>query len=238
MMVTGTAVLIPATCAGCAHLEIFRMTDAQLGIPERSALLALMTFVEPASNTDLRERFGFPIGKKVRERLKDEGLLTTTTAARNAIIHALTETGWARCREELTTPLPGGADRGYRILFGVLSCLDQYLTVNGLTLADFLTPEAKPDVDEAVHSTTESWLQVTYDKLASRPGAWVGLAALREALPDVSRDDFDDALLQLDLLPHVSLIPEVNQKALAATDRAAAIHVGGEDKHLLQIRPT
>lgn len=218
------------------------MTDAELGIPERAALLALMTYVESASNTQLRERYGFTIERKVRDRLTGDGLITFTKGARNAITHTLTDQGWARCRDDLATPLPGRQDRGYRILHGVLQRLDEYLAVHGLTLADFLEPEAKPDMEpdmEPHHGEpADGLVRAAYDQLASRPGAWVGLAALREALPGTSREDFDDAVLQLDLLPHVSLIPEVNQKALTLADRAAAIHVGGEDKHLLQIRPT
>lgn len=214
------------------------MTDAELGIPERAALLALMTHVEPASNTQLRERYGFAIERKVRERLTGDGLITFTTGPRNAIIHTLTEQGWARCRDDLATPLPGRQDRGYRVLHGVLHRLDEFLTVHGLTLADFLEPEAKPDMEVHQGVAADGLVLAAYERIATRPGAWVGLAALREALPGTPREDFDDAVLQLDLLPHVSLIPEVNQKALTLTDRAAAIHVGGEDKHLLQIRPT
>jgi hypothetical protein len=214
------------------------MTDVQLSVPERSALLALMTFVTAASNSEIRDRYGFTIDKQVRERLIDAGYLTATKTARTGFVHELADKGWARCRDELATPPPGRAHRAYRILHGVLGCLDQYLTATGLTLADFLEPQAKPDTDDLdATRPADDRLLASYDELASRPGAWVGLARLREALPDLPRQEFDEALLQLDLLPHVSLIPEANQKALTAADRAAAIHVGGEDKHLLQIRP-
>jgi len=214
------------------------MTDAQLSIPERSALLALMTFVAAASNSAIRERYGFTIDRPVRQRLVDEGYLTTTTGARNVVVHELTDKGWARCREELAAPLPSRAHRAYRILHGVLVSLDHYLTTTDLTLADFLEPQAKPGVDGAADARpADDRLRASYVALASRPGAWVGLARLRETLPDVSRQEFDDALLRLDLLPQVSLIAEVNQKALTDADRAAAIHVGGDDKHLLSIRP-
>jgi hypothetical protein len=214
------------------------MTDAQLSIPERSALLVLMTFVSAASNSEIRERYGFTIDKPVRRRLEDEGYLTWTTGARNVVVHELTDKGWARCRDELATSLPGRAHRAYRILRGVLVSLDHYLTTTDLTLADFLEPQAKPGVDDVADPRpADDRLRASYGELASRPGAWVGLARLRKALPDVAREEFDDALLRLDLLPQVSLIAEVNQKALTAADRAAAIHVGGDDKHLLSIRP-
>jgi hypothetical protein len=211
------------------------MADVLLSIPESSALLALMTFVAEASNTDIRERYGFTIDKKVREQLVASGFLVARKAVRNTYVHELTEKGWARCREELAAPAPDRAQRGYRILYGVLQCLDRYLSASGLTMADFVAPQAGPDLDD--HSVDDR-LHVAYDSLAARPGAWVGLAGLRAALPGVSRQAFDAALLRLDVKPHVYLIPEANQKALTDADRRAAIHVGGEDKHLLSIRPT
>lgn len=194
-----------------------------------------MTFVSGASNKEIRERYGFTIDRQVRELLVDEGYITTTQAARNAYVHELSDKGWARCRAELSTWPEGRAHRGYRILHGVLRCLDHYLTTADLTLADFLAPQAIARVEHDLPA--DDRLRAAYDGLASRQGAWVGLAHLRKALPDLSKQDFDDAVLRLDLLPHVSLIPEVNQKALTAADRAAAIHAGGDDKHLLSIRP-
>lgn len=211
------------------------MANVLLSIPERSALLALMTFVSEASNTDIRERYGFTIDKKVRVRLVASGFLVARRAARNTYVHELTDKGWARCREELAAPAPDRAQRGYRILYGVLQCLDRYLCATGLTMADFVAPQDGPDLDD---EPVEDRLHGAYDTLAASPGAWVGLASLRAAVPDVSRQAFDAALLRLDVKPHIYLIPEVNQKALADTDRQAAIHVGGEDKHLLSIRST
>lgn len=193
-----------------------------------------MTFVSGASNKEIRERYGFTIDRQVREFLVGQGYVMATQTIRNAYVHELSDKGWARCRAELSTWPEGRAHRGYRILHGVLRCLDHYLTTADLTLADFLTPRSVARVD----LPADDRLLAAYDGLASRDGAWVGLAQLRATLPDVSRQDFDDAVLRLDLLPHVSLIPEVNQKALTAADRAAAIHAGGDDKHLLSIRPS
>lgn len=215
-----------------------RVTDPQLSIPERSALLALMTFTETAANPEIRERYGFTIDKPVRESLIEAGYLTATRPKGQTWVHELRDEGWARCRTELTAPLPDRAPKAYRILYGILSCLDQYLTASTLTLADLFNPLDKPAAEDLTGAEpADDGLQSAYARLAARPGAWVGLARLREALPALPRADFDEALLGLALLPHVELIPEVNQKALTEADRAAAIHVGGEDKHLLQIRP-
>ena len=38
-------------------------------------------------------------------------------------------------------------------------------------------------------------------------------------------------------IPGVSLIPEENQKVLTPDDRAAAVEIGDQDKHLIAIEP-
>ena len=60
---------------------------------------------------------------------------------------------------------------------------------------------------------------------------------LRDALADVSRDDLDTALRELDRARDVDLIPEENQKTLTPADRAAAVVVGVDHHHLLRIAP-
>ncbi|GII84571.1 hypothetical protein Ssi03_25610 [Sphaerisporangium siamense] len=64
---------------------------------------------------------------------------------------------------------------------------------------------------------------------------WVGLAEVRMFLQDVPRAEVDEALRLMNRLPEVSLLPESNQKLLTRADREAAVHFGGQDKHLLWI---
>ncbi len=45
------------------------------------------------------------------------------------------------------------------------------------------------------------------------------------------------ALHALYRTPEVSLIPEENQKVLTAADRAAAVVIGDQNKHLIAIEP-
>ncbi|MEU4804361.1 hypothetical protein [Actinosynnema sp. NPDC023587] len=75
--------------------------------------------------------------------------------------------------------------------------------------------------------------------LAARPGAAVSLTRLREVLAGRnyahSRAVVDAALLDLADRPDVILWAEADQKRLDAADRAAAIRLGGTDRHLLLI---
>jgi hypothetical protein len=69
-----------------------------------------------------------------------------------------------------------------------------------------------------------------YLDLAGDAGEFVSIRALRENLPGT---DLDAALIGLYCAGEVNLVPQENQMALAPADRAAAIRVGGEDKHLM-----
>lgn len=68
-------------------------------------------------------------------------------------------------------------------------------------------------------------------------GAWIGFAELRHALPHLDRATVDTALRTLADQPGVHVTPEVNQKTLTPADRAAALRIGGENKHLISILP-
>jgi hypothetical protein len=161
------------------------------------------------------------------------------TGPHRAFVHELKDDGWVRCREELAETVPKGADRGYRVLYGVLRCMDTYMTNSGLKMSDIFLVAGD---DHSSTSPTEildveERIRAAYEALAARPGAWVSLTRLRVALSELTRHDVDEALLRIDLQPHVYLIAEANQKILSDADRAAAIRIGGENKHLLSIEP-
>lgn len=63
---------------------------------------------------------------------------------------------------------------------------------------------------------------------------WASLAAIREDA-GLTRPDFDATMRQLAISGAVVLVPEDNQKTLRQADESAALHIGGEDKHLAQI---
>lgn len=215
------------------------MSDERLSVPERSALLALMTFVTEASNTEIHTRYRFTIEKGVRERLTQLGYITTYRSGGNKPYrHELTEAGWRRCREELSAPAPDRAHRAYRLLYGVLHILDAHLRRSGSELADVFVPSpdsSAPARPVANASDTQARVRAEYQDLAAEPGAWVSLTRLRSALSDLPRPEVDQALLHLGVQPRVHLIPESNQKVLSDADRAAAVRVGGEEMHLLAI---
>lgn len=83
--------------------------------------------------------------------------------------------------------------------------------------------------------TTTDQITATYKQLVNRPNGWVCLTDLRPALTHIDRAELDQALKTMFRSQVANLVPEHNQKALTGEDRAAALRLGGEWKHLLSI---
>jgi hypothetical protein len=82
-----------------------------------------------------------------------------------------------------------------------------------------------------------SRIVAAYQALASEPEEFVSIAALRDQLPDLPREQVDAVLDELYRGQAINLIPRSNQLALTEAERAAALWIGGESKHLISIHP-
>jgi hypothetical protein len=78
-------------------------------------------------------------------------------------------------------------------------------------------------------------IRSAYAKLASTPGAWVNLTALRGHLADVPKAELDKALKAMLRDDDVRLEPEPFGHRVGDEERRAAVHIGGEDRHKLAI---
>ncbi|WP_423463348.1 hypothetical protein ACO229_00505 [Promicromonospora sp. MS192] len=209
------------------------MADTQLNLPERSALLALMTLTQEVSNAGLSDELGIKIERGTRERLIELGYIRAWQTGRyRAWMHELTDEGWRRGGEELGSPAPQGAPKATRLQYGLTRRFAAFMARSDLRVADIFALEGEPAVSSA---GVDDQLRAAYAALAPERGAWVGLARLRHAVGDLPRADVDAALLRLVLEPDVRLNPEFNQKILTPQDRAAALRTGGEDVHLMSI---
>lgn len=191
---------------------------------EQAVLLVLMAECRPVPNPELKN-LGPALDQSSRNRLRRRGLIEVTTG--RPMVLELTDAGWAICRSLFGAEVPARSSGQGRALYTLMNALDRHFERTGLSLADAFGPAGTDDV--------ESRLRRSYQRLSRRPGGWVGLAALRNDLTDVARDELDAALLRLERQPGVSLIPEENRKALTADDRAAAVRIGNEDNHLIAI---
>ncbi|PYE13140.1 hypothetical protein DFR67_11879 [Williamsia limnetica] len=221
------------------------MTTSDLTGTEMIVLLVLMAEARGLTNAEIKERGPELRATPSRKKLNDLGLIESNTSARPHR-HALSDRGWARCNELLGTNPPAGTTPQGKALFTVLAGLGRHLQSSDLRLADVFVPAddqvaADEPVERAAETSTQSEPAVdiriveAYRSLAAKPGAWVSLRRLRPALGDIDRDVLDDALRSLYTRPGITLIPEENQKSLTPDDRAAAVSIGGQNKHLIYV---
>jgi hypothetical protein len=198
------------------------VSDDQLASQERLALLGLMAVARPVSNAELKAEVGIELSGSRRRRLNELKLVTSEKHGRS-YVHSLTDAGWARCEEELASPRPERAGSYGGVLHGLLSGLHRTMERGGPRLFELFKPDA------------ELLIRKAYEDLADGPAAPVRISALREAVEGVSRHDLDAELIRMAEQPAVHLRAEANQQTLTDADREAALRLGGEDRHNLQI---
>lgn len=228
------------------------MSNETLTPAEVAILLTLMAEARELTNNELKELTGATITGKTRTKILNLKLVESRKIGQ-MFAHELNDNGWARCRAELESGRPAtarGAANG--ALYAVLAGLGRYLDRTELVPADIFqrtvastpvnqtppVPATAPAVDPdsfPVADDIEGRVRDAYKQLASRPGAWVGLAELRPLLGDAAKADVDLVLKAMDRLSDVSVVPEENQKTLTGEDRAAAVRIGGRDNHLIAI---
>lgn len=203
---------------------------SELSQDQLDKLIALSSFGGSASNTQLGQRYRFTLTGKKRTALMESGYITSTRkSGRDPFLHELTEKGKALCRNALRVGPDPDASLGHRINQGMFERLTELLAAKGLDIFDSVTPG-----DESGAATKEG-LSTVYFRLASRPGAWVSLTDLRAELAGVERESLDRLLHDLHVAEEVTLIPEENRRSITADDQAAAVRIGGEDRHLISI---
>lgn len=212
---------------------------------EQAVLLVLMAECRPVPNPELKT-LGPELRKPDRDRLQRRELIEVR--AGRPMTLELTEKGWRVCRTLFGADVPARPSGQGRALYTLMRALGRYFDQADLALVDVfaaMPPEplaaapagsgSAPESAAPSSGDVEARIRAAYDRLAPRPGGWVGLAALRRDLAGVDRRTLDAALLRLQRAAGVSLIPEENQKTLTGEDRAAAVRIGGEDNHLIAI---
>jgi hypothetical protein len=102
---------------------------------------------------------------------------------------------------------------------------------------DALTGANGLSTDPAIRAVQiDNRVRAAYAHLAASPGAWVGLADLRNQLgEDTNRHEVDASLKRLEQEPGANIVPESNQKTLTQADRDAAVVIGDQAKHAVMI---
>ncbi|MEU8423215.1 hypothetical protein AB0C15_20285 [Micromonospora sp. NPDC048835] len=224
-----------------------------------NALVVLMVEARRVTNVELKDLAGFTLTGKDNAKLVDLGLVDTDRTHR-PFAHELTEEGWRVARQLHTSPPPKQGGSTTRSLFVVLSNLHRSLDRLRVSHGDFFKqtgaavaasepPRAAPAASASAAEVAtapaapvsavevQALVRSTYRDLATAPGAWVGLADVRDRLADTDRAALDAALRTMVGQEDVRIIPVANTKSLTARDRAAAVRIGNEDNHALAIGP-
>ena len=207
----------------------------KLGIKERAALLALMAEAAEVSNTDLKARLGFPLDGAERRRVNGLKLVASRRDGNSPYSHELTERGWAWCAKELSSETPPRSGSAGGALYAVLAGLNRYMKRADLQLSDIFGPETEGPEPQPPAIPIEASIRTAYKSLVKDPTDWVSLTKLRQRLGDFSKSEIDAALKQMSRSHQIHLVPDSNQKTLTNEDREAAVHIGGEYKHLISI---
>ncbi|MGN9765420.1 hypothetical protein ACTMS2_09625 [Micromonospora sp. SD12] len=222
----------------------------QLTPNQINALVVLMVEARELTNTELKELAGFSLTRADNAKLVTLGLVQTDRSHR-PFSHELTDEGWRVVRQLHAGAPPARSGSATRSLFTLLAGLHRSLSRLGLSHADFFTQQSVAP-DPAAGSTppgaasapvaaepeaVEALIRAAYRELAREPGAWVGLADLREHLGGQDRATVDATLRAMVHRDGVRIIPVANTKSLTPRDRAAAVRIGDEENHTLAIGP-
>jgi hypothetical protein len=224
------------------------MPDHTLTPMQRSVLLILMAEARELPNADLTNVYGFKLEKGYRDRLERDDLIKVRKDERRRLFLELTEPGWRWCGDQDWSQVPAKSGPGLAAAYAILAGLQRNLPSIKLSTQELF---ARHDVSQREEPApvgmvplaefpTDAEVQIrkAYGELATRPGDWVKLADLRQVVGELPRAQVDRVLVQLNRTPEVSIVPESNQKALSDRDRAAAVQIGNQDKHLIAIGPS
>jgi hypothetical protein len=214
---------------------------------ENAILIVLMAEAREITNVELKARYGLDVKKKNRDNLTKDRLIESRKEGRsNALL--LADNGWRRVRDGLdfskSSPKALGAaltalceSLRTRVMpqTGHSNFSEMFSRANLSTQTNASGPPSHNRPVPGSGNNLDVRIRNAYAALSGEPGAWVGLARLRPFFGDVPVGDLDDALRQLERAPDVNIVPESNRKALTEKDRDAALHIGGQDKHLLAI---
>lgn len=171
--------------------------------------------------------------KKALEPLTRAGLITLERRGRSAHL-VLTERAWHWSADHLDAPFTMSINAAH-VLAALLPRLKTYLKQTGTPLACLLGgagegPEATVEtIDDAI---CDAYLSLSGGRWEYR----VRLAHLREHLEGHPRAAQDEALLRMQREGRLVLYPLDDPQDTFDADRAAALHLGSESRHLVYMK--
>lgn len=199
---------------------------------EKSVILLLDLLARPGAGAFQQDLSPEP-KPAVRASLVKAGLVRVEKRGRRNWIE-VTDTGWNKAGENLATLLPANASGATAVLRAWLVRLAALMKARDIALHDILTAAPTPPpstADDLPARIRGAYLDVTGGRLNMR----ALLRDVRLRLPDVPRERLDAALLALQREQKAILQRLDNTAAMTDGDRAAALHIAGEPRHILWI---
>ncbi len=221
------------------------MSDEKLKLVETCALLILLREGREISNTDLKKLRGLELKKADREHLEELKLIDVRMENRRLHL-ALSDTGWNRALDLIGTKPPARSGYQGAAIYAQVAALRDFLSASQIPVSEFYAPRPSTDTGPQIDAKEQepaptidavaALIRKAYDELASAPDDVIKIARIRTALSHVRHADIDAALTAMNRQDGVRIFAEANQKTLTDADRAAAVSIGNQDKHLLAIR--
>jgi hypothetical protein len=195
----------------------------QYATSAKSALMVVMLANREVPNVELKDTYKITLLPKDRDAVNRDKLLETSKEGRR-YIHKITDKGIDWCMTHLLeSELPARVGPQARVNQALLRRMVPFLRERGLLV-------------EAIRSRgLEELIRQVYLELGDGFQDWVRLAKIRPRLDGADREEVDETLLKMVKTGSVHLVPDSNRKVLTEEDHAAAIRIGGEDKHLMAI---
>jgi hypothetical protein len=206
------------------------MAVKDLTAVQRYVLLTLMIKAEPMPY----KIFGNSLKAEKRRELVTGGLIEAAPTPKGIMLE-LTQKGHDRAFEELGGEAPARSGTAGITLYAALAFLRDLVDRTGTSPRDLFRFRLAAPISADAPAHLDESIRKAYAELA-QPGDYLMLARLRALLPDVPRAELDAALIELNRSPDVALVPESNQKVLTDPERAAAVSIGNQLKHLIAIK--
>jgi hypothetical protein len=205
------------------------MAGAELTSVQRFVLITLMIKAKPLPDTYFRKVARISLKKDHRNQLRDRGLIKVIE---RPLVLELTEKGWAEAIGELGADVPPRAGSAGGALYTALHFLRELIDRLEVAPAELfmlrLSPLRSPSAPGP--ADVETSIRKAYGEVA-RSDNYVSLAMVRNVL----KAEVDATLVRMSRQPDVQIIPNAQQGDLTDEDRAAAVRIGNQDRHLIAI---
>jgi hypothetical protein len=184
------------------------------------------------------------IKKPDRDALVRAGLIAVGKRARQGFPIEATERGWAWAAGHLGADLPKRSTAGTAVLQAWLTRLAAFMNARDYSLADILGPQrstpAQPHEDTvgptiSDHASLRERIRTAYRDAAGGFNRRALLRDIRTRLRDVDRATLDEALKRMQRNGDAALMQFDNKLEITDADRAAALQIGQEPRHILWI---